>query len=87
MFIPPQLAAQVVQDSEHTRLRDTFSHQRLREQKYTGGQIDREWTQEIEADFSQWMKDNIDKLPVTHVAVQEYLDLRTKAVQNKAKMP
>ena len=33
------------------------------------------------------MKDNIDKLPVTHVAVQEYLDLRAKALQNKARMP
>jgi regulator of RNase E activity RraA len=87
MFIPPQLAERVVQESEHTRLRDTFSHQRLREQKYTGGQIDREWTPEIEADFTQWMKDNIDKLPVTHVAVQEYLDLRARAVQNKVKMP
>ena len=87
MFIPPQLAERVVQDSEHTRLRDTFSHQRIREKKYTGGQIDREWTPEIEADFTQWMKDNIDKLPATHPAVQEYLDLREKALQNKAKMP
>ena len=78
IFIPPQLAEKVVQDSEHTRLRDTFGHQRLREQKYTAGQIDREWTPEIEADFVQWMKDNIDKLPVTHAAVQEYLDLLAK---------
>ena len=78
IFIPPQLAEKVVQDSEHTRLRDTFGHQRLREQKYTAGQIDREWTPEIEADFRQWMKDNIDKLPVTHAAVQEYLDLLAK---------
>jgi regulator of RNase E activity RraA len=74
MFIPPQLAEKVVQDSEHTRLRDTFGHLRLREQKYTAGQIDREWTPEIEADFVQWMRDNIDKLPVTHAAVQEYID-------------
>jgi len=78
IFIPPQLAEKVVQDSEHTRLRDTFGHQRLREQKYTAGQIDREWTPEIEADFRQWMRDNIDKLPVTHAGVQEYLDLLAK---------
>jgi regulator of RNase E activity RraA len=81
MFIPPELAERVVQESEHTRLRDTFSHQRLREQKYTGGQIDRDWTPEIEADFTQWMKDNIDKLPVSHVAVQEYLDMRARAAR------
>jgi hypothetical protein len=50
----------------------------LREQKYTAGQIDREWTPEIEADFRQWMRDNIDKLPVSHAGVQEYLDLLAK---------
>ena len=78
IFIPPQLAEQVVQDSEHTRLHDIFGHQRLREQKYTAGQIDRDWTPEIEADFTQWMKDNIDKLPVSRAAVQEYIASREK---------
>jgi len=68
----------VVQDSEHTRLRDTFGHQRLREQKYTAGEIDRQWTTAIEADFVQWMKDNIDKLPVVRAAVQEYIDTLEK---------
>lgn len=81
IFIPPQLAEQVVQESEHTRLHDIFGHQRLREQKYTAGQIDREWTPEIEADFTQWLKDNIDKLPIGHAAVQEYIDARQKAAQ------
>jgi regulator of RNase E activity RraA len=74
MFIPPQLAEKVVQDSEHTRLRDIFGHLRLKEQKYTAGQIDGRWSPEIEADFQQWLKGNIDKLPVTHAAIQEYLN-------------
>ena len=44
IFIPPQLAEQVVQSSELTHLRDLFGHQRLREGKYTAGQIDAAWT-------------------------------------------
>ena len=36
---------------------------------------------EIEADFTQWMKDNIDKLPVNRAAVQEYIALREKAAK------
>ena len=79
IFIPPQLAETVVQLSEHTRLRDLFGHQRLREQKYTAGQIDRDWTPEIEADFTQWLKDNADKVPVDRAAVQEYIAEREKA--------
>src|SRR4051812_40870924 len=81
IFIPPQLAQKVVQESERTRLRDIFGHLRLKEQKYTAGQIDRGWTPEIEADFTQWMKDNIDKLPVAKAAIQEFLDLRAKSAK------
>jgi regulator of RNase E activity RraA len=77
IFIPPQLAEQVVQQSERTRLRDLFGHQRLREQKYTAGQIDREWTAEIEADFTQWLRDNVGKVPVDRAAVEEYIAART----------
>lgn len=57
IFVPPQLVKEVVEDSEKTRLRDEFGHQRLREGKYTPGQIDRKWTPEIEADFELWKKE------------------------------
>ena len=46
------------------RLRDQFGHQRLREGKYTPGQIDQRWSDEMEKDFSKWLNDHIDKLPV-----------------------
>jgi len=78
IFIPPQLALQVVQESERTHLHDMFGHQRLNEKKYTAGQIDRDWTPEIEADFTGWLKDNIDKLPIARAQVQEFLDDRVK---------
>lgn len=40
IFIPPHLVEEVVKTSETVRLRDMFGHLRLREQKYTPGQID-----------------------------------------------
>ena len=57
IFIPPHLAEQVVTRSEDIRLRDQFGHQRLREGKYTPGQIDRKWSDEIQADFDEWKKE------------------------------
>ena len=79
MFIPPQLAARVVLDSMRTRLEDTFSHLRLAEKKYTAGQIDGAWAPEIQADYTQWLKDNIDKLaPYNHADVQQILDERAR---------
>lgn len=77
IFIPPHLAEKVVKTSEIVRLRDMFGHQRLREQKYTPGQIDSRWSDEIEKDFSQWLNTNIDKLPVPKEQIQELLKQRT----------
>ena len=77
IFIPPHLAKKVVETSEIVRLRDMFGHQRLREQKYTPGQIDSRWSDEIEKDFSQWLNDHIDELPVPKEQIQELLKTRT----------
>jgi regulator of RNase E activity RraA len=77
IFIPPHLAEEVVTVSEVVRLRDMFGHQRLREQKYTPGQIDTRWSEEIEKDFSQWLRDNINLLPVDAAQIQEILKKRT----------
>ncbi len=76
-FIPPHLAEKVVKTSEIVRLRDMFGHQRLREGKYTAGQIDTKWSDEIEKDFSKWLNDHINELPVPKEQVQEYLKERT----------
>lgn len=77
VFIPPQLAERVVITSEIVRLRDLFGHQRLREGKYTAGQIDARWTDDIEKDFSKWLNDHINELPVPKETIQNYLKDRT----------
>lgn len=77
IFIPPHLAEKVVKISELVRLRDMFSHQRLREGKYTSGQIDTRWSDEIEKDFSKWLNDHINELPVPKSQIQELLKART----------
>ena len=77
IFIPPHLAEKVVKTSEVIRLRDLFGHQRLQEGKYTSGQIDTRWADPIERDFSQWLRDHADKLPVSKERVQEILKERT----------
>jgi regulator of RNase E activity RraA len=77
IFVPPHLAEQVVKTSELIRLRDQFGKQRLSEGKYTSGQIDRRWTDDIERDFSKWLEDHKDELPVSREAIQELLKERT----------
>ncbi len=76
-FIPAHLAQEVVTTSEIIRLRDMFGHLRLREKKYTAGQIDSRWTDDIERDFSLWLNTHIAELPVPKEQIQEYLKKRT----------
>lgn len=76
LFIPPQLAERVVQASELTRLRDLFGHARLRAGTYTAGQIDGRWTEAIEADFTAWLRANVDALPVGRAQIEEILKRR-----------
>jgi len=73
IFIPAQLAQKVVEQSERTRLRDDFGHQRLQEKRYTAGQIDTRWTPEIEADYRSWLKQNEDHLSVPKAQIEEIL--------------
>jgi regulator of RNase E activity RraA len=77
IFIPPHLAEKVVVSSEIVRLRDMFGHLRLREGKYTAGQIDARWSDAIEKDFSLWLNDHINELPVPKEQIQEILKTRT----------
>ena len=77
IFIPPHLAEKVVTVSEIVRLRDMFGHLRLKQEKYTPGQIDSRWSDEIEKDFSKWLNDHIDELPVPKEQIEELLKTRT----------
>jgi regulator of RNase E activity RraA len=77
IFIPPHLAEKVVKTSEIVRLRDMFGHLRIREKKYTAAQIDNRWSDDIERDFSKWLNDHINELPVPKDQIQELLKTRT----------
>lgn len=54
IFVPAQLAQKVADDSELTQLRDRWGHQMLREQKYTPGQIDTQWSAQMIDEFNKW---------------------------------
>ena len=75
VFIPPVYLQDLVQNSEFVQLRDAFGHQRLREGKYTPGQIDQQWSEEIKKDFLQWL-DTQKNLPMSRKELDEYMKER-----------
>lgn len=77
IFIPAHLLEEVVLNAEFIALRDQFGHQRLREGKYTPGQIDTQWTDAIKKDFLQWLDTQGDKLPMSRPELDKFMQNRT----------
>jgi hypothetical protein len=76
IFIPAYLTEELVLTSEVTGLRDEFGHQRLREGKYLPGEIDSKWSEEIKADFLDWLNNYPGQLPMTKQELDDYLKER-----------
>ena len=62
VFIPPHLAESVVVESERTRLRDAFAHIGVMEGRFTAQQADGGFTPQMNQEFTQWLKDNVDNM-------------------------
>ena len=73
LFIPAHLAEEVVFAAEVTELRDRFGWQRLHEGKYTPAQIDSRWSDEINADYREWLRQR-SNLPMPYDQLIEYLN-------------
>ena len=51
-------AREVVERSELIRKQDEWGQIRIRESKYTSGQVDGNWNDEMRADFAAWHVEN-----------------------------
>jgi 4-hydroxy-4-methyl-2-oxoglutarate aldolase len=76
VFIPAHLAEKLIVNAEFVGLRDQFGHLRLREGKYTPGEIDQTWTEAIKADFMNWLKANPDKVPMSKQQLDDLMKER-----------
>ena len=76
IFIPAHLAEETIINAEFVALRDQFAHLRLREGKYTPGQIDRQWTDDIKKDFLKWLDDHPNQLPMSRKELDEFMKER-----------
>ena len=74
VFIPAYLVEDLVRSAEITALRDEFGHQRLREKKYLPGQIDSQWSEDINNDFWNWLENYDGKLYMSVQEIKEYLN-------------
>ena len=55
LFIPAQLAEQVIATAEFVTRKDRFGFEMVRSGKYSTGQIDSQWTDQIKTEFLHWL--------------------------------
>lgn len=76
VFIPSHLLQEVVITSEITALRDEFGITRLKEGKYSPGEVDSEWSAAIKKDFLNWVNNYPGRLPMSKKELDDYLKER-----------
>ena len=77
IFIPPHLAEEIVIKGEFIALKDEFGHLCLREGRYTSGEIDGAWKDEIRKEFLGWLEANPSKIKMTRSQLDEFFQQRT----------
>ena len=70
LFIPAHLAEQVVGTAEFVALKDQFGFEMVRTKKYSTGEIDSQWTEQLKKEFLVWL----DKHPELGKMSKETLD-------------
>ena len=77
LFIPAHLAEKVISTAEFIALRDKFGHAMLKSGKYSPGQIDSQWTEEVKAAFLSWLDKNPGEVKLTKAQLDEFMAKRT----------
>ncbi|HZO90739.1 MAG TPA: hypothetical protein VFB38_20590 [Chthonomonadaceae bacterium] len=55
-FIPPHLVEEVVESSERIRLQDEWGQEQIRAGRYSPGEVDRAWNDQMKAEFEEWRR-------------------------------
>lgn len=77
LFVPAHLAEQVVSTAEFVTRKDQFGFEMVNSGRYTPGQIDNQWTDQIKADFLKWLGDHPELGTMTRAELDKVLSKRT----------
>ena len=77
LFIPAHMAEQVVATAEFIDVKDKFGHEMLKLKKYSTGQIDSQWPDDIKTEFLRWLDVHPDEPRITRAQLDEFMKNRT----------
>jgi regulator of RNase E activity RraA len=77
LFIPAHMAEKVIATSEFMNARAAFSRAMLKEGRYSSGQMDSQWTDEIKDHFLKWLSETPGSAKITRAQLDEFMSKRT----------
>ena len=77
LFVPAHMAEQVVTTAEFVIRKDKFGYEMVKTAKYSTGQIDSQWTEEIKADFLKFLDQHPELGKMTKAELEKVMSKRT----------
>lgn len=77
LFIPAHMAEMVINTAEFMNARARFSRAMLKEGRYSSGQMDSQWTNEIKDHFIKWLQQTPGETKMTRAQLDEFMSKRT----------
>lgn len=77
LFIPAHMAEQVVSTAEFVIRKDQFGFEMVRSGKYSTGEIDSQWNDEIKTEFLKWLEKHPELGKMTRAELDKVMSKRT----------
>jgi regulator of RNase E activity RraA len=77
LFVPAHMAEQVVSTSEFVIRKDQFGFEMVRTGKYSTGEIDSQWGDQIKTDFLKWLEKHPELGKMTREELDKMMSKRT----------
>jgi regulator of RNase E activity RraA len=77
LFVPAHMAEQVVSTSEFVIRKDQFGFEMVRNGKYSTGEIDSQWNDEIKTEFLRWLEKHPELGKMTRAELDKMMSKRT----------
>ena len=77
LFVPAHMAEQVVSTSEFVIRKDQFGFEMVRNGKYSTGEIDSQWNDDIKTEFLKWLEKHPELGKMTRAELDKMMSKRT----------
>jgi regulator of RNase E activity RraA len=77
LFVPAHMAEQVISTSEFVTRKDQFGFEMVKTGKYSTGEIDSQWGDEIKVAFLEWLKKHPELGTMTREELDQVMSKRT----------